>query len=679
MGPSHGRRSVAALSALISLAALVPLELPLAIEIPILALVLSYLPGALAASRLVPEWSRAGRLVAALVLSPFLTGAVAALLMGLGLGVTAAARCVVALVGAAVIAAAVGGKMGRSGRSSIPSALPCTTGPPKGDRIAWIAAAAWTLIIAAILAANRNLIPRSDGWFHAAVTLAVSRGGVPPEDPFVAGMKLLYFWGPHAWAALWPALHPAVTVWVPFVAMNLAGACAAILGIALVARRIGAGREGMTWAVLVAVLGAPPFAWGWIVARAMTGRVQGMAEIERLLSHGLTPALETMSRGLLHISMVFFGGKFLVLTSFGLGLAAFAAFMIAFLDLIEAPSSARRGVALGLLGSAAIFIHAVIGLTAVAVAAGWWVWAAARGLLRGDERARGALIPLLLSVAAGILILAPYLAAIGGGKERMALGITHAGLVTWIYGGALVIPPAVIWLFRARRRNRHAFEMLGLLAILTLPGIFLVLSGNNQSKYLNILFYLAAAPAGIAWAAFLAGKTTAIRWATIALLAAATLPTFAVSLFAYAREPGEFEYGVNGESSPIEREAFAWARTNTPRSAIFVEESESRDATVLAGRSVLWGSDGWAGKWGYPAGALRLRKEANAALAAGDTLAPDLRAFAGSLARELIVVARRRDADSPSASWNAIPRAGPAYRAIYSNPEITLYRWEGGR
>jgi hypothetical protein len=667
------RRAAAVVSALIISIALIPVALPPPIEIPILAITFSYLPGALLASRIVPGWSRAGRFLASLVLSPFLTGAVAALLIGIGLGVPSAARCVGVLIVAAALASAIG-------RSEISrSEQRRASEGSEGERIAWLAAGAWTLLIGALLLGNRNLIPRSDGWFHASVALAVLRGGVPPEDPFFAGLRLRDFWGPHAWAAMWPALHSTVSVWVPFVVMNLAGAFGAILGIALLARRIGANRRGVWGAILVAVLGAPPFAWVWIAGRAVTGRIPGFAGIERLVSHGLVPTLEAMSRGLLHISMVFFGGKFLVLTSFALGFAAFAAFLIAFIDLIENPASVRRALALGLFTSAALLIHAVIGLTAIALAAGWWGWGALRAVFFRDGRARGALLPVILAIAGGALILAPYVATILGGGQRIAFGIIRPGIVTWIYGGALVIPAAMIWMIRERRRNRPALEMLGLTSILTIPGIVLVLTGNNQSKYLNLLFYMAAAPAGIAWATLLARLRGVGRWGLIAILAAATLPTFSVSIWAYSRDPGEFEYATGGESSPIEREAFAWARANTPESAIFVEESESRDAAVLAGRSVLWGSDGWARKWGFPEEALRLRKETSVALSGGESLAPDLSAFAIALRRDLIVVARRRDADSTSSSWNAIPRAGPAYRALYSNPEIVLYRWEGKR
>src|SRR5436853_622468 len=39
-------------------------------------------------------------------------------------------------------------------------------------------------IVALAYASNAALARRSDGGFHAAVTLALASGGVPPEDPF---------------------------------------------------------------------------------------------------------------------------------------------------------------------------------------------------------------------------------------------------------------------------------------------------------------------------------------------------------------------------------------------------------------------------------------------------------------------------------------------------------------
>src|SRR6185503_5572933 len=101
---------------------------------------------------------------------------------------------------------------------------------------------AWTLLVGLLLAIHPALLQRADGWFHAAVTLQVAQRGLPPEDPFFAGLRLLYFWGTHAWAALWLTLAPRIPVWAPLAALQIAAALACPLAVGVLASRLGASR-----------------------------------------------------------------------------------------------------------------------------------------------------------------------------------------------------------------------------------------------------------------------------------------------------------------------------------------------------------------------------------------------------------------------------------------------------
>jgi hypothetical protein len=656
--------------ALAAAVAALRLPLPSFLSAGALMIALGILPGAIVARLLVPGWRGAGRVLLALVLSPFLAGGCGAALLATGLSAQIAGRIVATMAAAAGLLLASRARDHR-GRSS---------DRLHADTIPWIAAAVWTLMIAAVLLGNRNLIPRSDGWYHASVVLQIAGRGFPLENPFFAGLPIRYFWGLHAWAALWLGLAPALGVWVPLVALNLAGAFASMLGITLLARRLGAGGAGMGAAALAATAGCAPFAWGWVVARAFGGRMHGPAEIDRLLGHGILPALETMSTGMIHISVLFFGGKFLVLTFFGLGFAAFAAFILAFVDLAASPGF-RRGLVLGAVTAAALFIHTVIGLTCLALVVGWAGWAGLRAAVFGDRRIRHALLPLLAAIAGGIALVLPYIVTVLGGGDLMRLGFSGSGLITWLWGGALLLPAGSIWLWIRRRRNDAAIEVLGFSVLLSIPALFLVLTGNNQSKYFNLLFYMMSAAAGPAWVSWLRGMSRFRRWAVRGGLVIATVPTVAFAFWAYGHDPGEFEFRTNGGADPLERLAFAWARVNTAPETIFVEESPSIDAPVLAGRSLLYGREGWARQSGYGPVTLRVRKAATVALTAARPLGPEERALVDGLGREIVVVARRRGAETnPGSSWNAIPRsisegAGP-YRAIFSNPAIVLYRWD---
>jgi hypothetical protein len=578
---------------------------------------------------------------------------------------------------------------------------PARSAGSTGEREIWLPAVVWAALAAVVLIANRNLVPRSDGWFHAAVTLQISTRGLPPEDPFFAGLRLLYFWGTHAWAALWLALQPRLSVWTPLVCLNLSGAIATLLGIGLLARRLGATPWGIRMGVLLATLGYAPFAWGWIAGRAVTGQVHGFAEIERRVGAGIGPALGAMGTGLLHLSMVFFGGKFLVLTPFGLGLGIFLAFLIASIEFGIDPSR-RTGIALALFIACALFVHAFVGFCCIALAGGWWAWILVndrfgrrtivdragktaeewkRGVSGGDGSAdlrivprgrRPVLLLLPFAVLAGVLLVSPYLVSILAGKQgQLASGFSLRAVATWLWGGALIVPAGMLWLWRARESS-GARLILGLSLLVTVAALTIDPSDNNQSKFFNLLFLMLAAPAGQAWVDSLARLSRARRALVILVLSAATLPTAFLSVWAYVCEPGA-RMEQDREPASLEREAYEWARKNTPPEAIFVEDSGRRDAAVLAARSVLWGGDAWAKKWGYPAEALMIRSKAVRELLADGGRSSDVDAFLDSLGRPIVIVLRTTDDRGSPAGRSVLPAPASFGPPIYQNAGMTLY------
>ena len=280
--------------------------LPVPVAAGALAVTFLVTPGLLAArfafARSSPEIAWAS----ALALSPFLAGAPVAALLSLGAPLPLLAHLVAASV--ALLALVVPAPGARRADDS-PGWVP------------WACAAAWTVLVAALLVGNRWLPPRADGWYHAAGTLQILQRGVPPEDPYFAGIRMLYFWGMQAWAAAWLALAPRLSVYTPFIAFNLSAAFAVVLAVAGLARRLGASRAGVAFATGVATLGYSPFCWGLIVGRAMTGEVRGATVLVRALGQGVDPVLFTLAAGQLHGSMAFFGDKYLVLTQFSMGLA----------------------------------------------------------------------------------------------------------------------------------------------------------------------------------------------------------------------------------------------------------------------------------------------------------------------------------------------------------------------
>jgi hypothetical protein len=651
--------------ALAAIAALPP-GTPAWLATPALALALAWAPGALAARALQPRGGAARRALLALATSPFLAGAPGALLLALGVAPPLTARIVLA----AVAVAALTGVLRPAGQEAERDREGATP---------WLAAALWTALMAALLVGNRWLAPRSDGWFHAAVTLQMTGANaghaVPPEDPFFAGIRLLYFWGYHAWATLWLAVVPALSVWVPLVTLNLTSALAVILGVCLLSRRLGADSRGMWAAATVATLGYAPFSWLWIVLRTFTGEVTGVDELRRLLAVGATPPMLVMSTWTLHSSMVFFGDKFLVLTPFAPGLAQFALLLLALLDFIARPAG-RESVTLGLAVAAALFTHSVVGWSVALIAGAWWWWALARA--RGIPALRPVLVALPLVFAAAVVILLPYLAATTLGKERgLAPGFSGRALGTWLLSGMLIVPLGLIRLWNERKRREDALHLLVFAVALSVAGLTIWMPGNNQSKFFNLLFLLLAAPAGL-WLADAHGRFSARgRRVLVGALGLAIVPTVLVSLWAFASEHGR--YGEPWEHTrPLELEGMAWAASHAPPRTVLVDRRFATDLSVRARRSVLSGGERWEHLWSYPAGAMAARRAAAEELGALAPASPATRELIRGLARPVFVAVRRRWEEEAGAGWEEVLTGDhPGYHLVYRNADIAFFRWEG--
>ena len=667
--PTRGRRAAFAL-VLVAIA-LAPQALPRWAAVPALALALAYAPGALAARALVPRAGGAGRALFALATAPLLAGAPGALLLALGFAPALAAR---AVLGAIALMAIV----------AVPRAAPADAEREHEGATPWLAAGLWTLLVAALLLGNRWLVPHSDGWFHAAVTLQLSsqRTGhpLPPEDPFFAGLRLLYFWGYHAWATLWLAAAPRLSVWAPLVTLNLTGAFAVILGVCLLARRLGAGTRGMVTAAVVATCGYAPFGWMWIVVRAFTGQVTGLAELHRLLAVGATPSMQAMSTWTLHASMAFFGDKFLVITPFAPGLAQFSLLLLVMLDFIARPGP-RESVALGLVVAAALFTHSVVGWSAALMAGVWWWWALWRARRGQGGTLRAVLLRLPAVFVAVVLILSPYLAATTLGKQQgVTPGFSGRALGTWLLSGMLVVPLGLTRLWNERTRSDAAPHLLVFALALSAAGLSVAMPGNNQSKFFNLLFLVLAAPAGLALADGYRRASARGRRLLVAVLGVALVPTVLVALWSFATERGQFgepwEHPRAGELGGMR-----WAASHTPADAILVDRRFSVDLPVRAGRSVVSGGERWEHLWSYAPEALAARRRMIDELGALGEASPGTLELIRSLARPVFVAVRRRwDEDGPPGGWDqAIMSAHPDYALVYRNEEIAFFRWEGGR
>lgn len=649
----------AAVAALASAA--VPLPPAVALAAVACALVA---PGAWLAARAASDWPAAPRAAFALALSPVLVAVPFSVLVVAGLPVTPAARAVLAMAGMlALIEATRGTRIADSGAA--PGA------PPAADVLPALAFAA---VIAALLAGNAWLPLRSDGWFHVGVVRQIAERGLPPEDPYFAGVPLLYFWGVHAWAGALTAAQPGLDPAAPLVAFNVAAAAAVLLAVAGAVRALGGGDRASVLAAALAVFGYAPGAWGWIVGRAFRGDVTGFGEVRDVIALGADPVLATLARGLLHASLAFFGDKFLVLTPFSMGLALFALAAIAMGEV--AAQRPRATPRLFVLTAAALWTHAVVGnaLVLLSVTVGLLsVLFAPRD--RSAWAAAGRVVAAALGAA---LLLAPYLLAITAGKHgQLGARLWREAVTSLLWGGALVVPAALLWLSGRARRGRLEFAWLAAAAPLVALSLALKLPENNQSKFLNLLLLLLAAPAAMGWLAFADRLGRAGRWTLAAGGAVLALPTAALALWAFAAERGR-SAGSWHEPDAATHAGLDWARAHTHSDAAFVDLHGAADLIAIAGRSVVWGGRRGERDWGFDPAALQSRRIAAQALALGQSPGERERATLVSLGRDIVVTARAADSSDARSGWNVLPRAR-GFHEVHRTPSVAFFRWEAGR
>jgi len=169
------------------------------IAVPLLGLAgaavgLGLAPGYALAGWLAPgerEWVRVCR---GLFLSPLVTGAAGVGFLAAGLTPGTAAVLVAGVSLAAAILVALRAPRVR---------------PPRWERRLLV----WLLVLAALVLVPHALREwvryRSDAWFHTAVAYEIMARGIPPDDPYFAGIPLNYPWFFHVIVVLWTSLAGA--------------------------------------------------------------------------------------------------------------------------------------------------------------------------------------------------------------------------------------------------------------------------------------------------------------------------------------------------------------------------------------------------------------------------------------------------------------------------------------
>ncbi|HEX5633890.1 MAG TPA: hypothetical protein VFX50_11715 [Gemmatimonadales bacterium] len=628
----HAReRALWLAAAILAVAAAAAAALPPPLAAFALAVTWGVTPGAWLARRLAANQESDVRAALALTSSPFVCGATLALARMAGLQAMLAAQAisvVLALLAAGEAFRPPGGAGGRA-----------------DTRRTWRFALAFGVLVLVAHALQPALSWRSDGSFHAGVVWAVERG-LPPEDPFNAGLPLRYAWGTHAWAAGWLVLAPRLGPLTPFVWSGACAAAAALLAVGALARRLGGSAGAETLAQALLLVGAAPFGWLILAARASTGDVRGLAELDRLLGHGVDPAFRALDPGWLQPSLVLPLDKFVVLTPFAWPLAGAAVAWLAVAGWLD--TRARRALAwLALTIAAVIFAHpftgAALAVMGIAGTAAMW---------RGGM-ARPAIAGLVVALVAGVLVTVPYLVVLAGpGGDTVRLGTTASGIFSVVIGGAIVLPLAFRALLASPKHDGFPRFCLGALALLVVAACVVSVRGQNQAKYLSVAFLLASAPAAVGAMRLPAAS----RRGAAVLLALAVGPTVVASVWAYAHANAA-SYDV---PSRPPAEILTAVRRWVPRSAILVDLTYDRERWCApslpgeTGRALLASED----RWGNAPAEIRLRETIQDGIARGRWPTGGMADTLGAVGRQVWLLVPDQLERVPDARERVQARAG---------------------
>jgi len=266
--PARTAARAIALGALAAAALTLPGRWGQAALLPFLAL----FPGLAIARLAFADHPRLTRAAFALALSPLVVTLGGWALLALGMPMPIAARL---LAGAG----ALGWLAAESG------AIPLAPARGGTDRALLLIAGALALSVLVPPFVNAYIAVRGDSFTHAAITLRILEHGVPPEDPYFAGMRLNYVWFYNLFIALLCALRGQE----PFAFMTLFNAAtgfAMVILAGVTATTLWGRREAGWGAGLLLTLGFNAGAWLlWPLGlvRTLSGEVRGAAEVARLL------------------------------------------------------------------------------------------------------------------------------------------------------------------------------------------------------------------------------------------------------------------------------------------------------------------------------------------------------------------------------------------------------------
>jgi hypothetical protein len=600
----------------------------------------------------------------ATALSPVLVATLGTAAMLIGVPPRAVATSLVILSGFAALIALGGGKVIRRD-------------PPLARGEAIVLLALFIVAVAAIgyLPFTREWWRmRADAWFHAAIVAQIKDFGIPPDDPYVAGLRLQYMWFYHVFVFI---VSQASGIGV-FVIMALANAHA-LIAFAMVAFLFSAAFKKPfshnVASTLTTIFGMNAAFWTLLPYKLLhifTGEVRGAADAARLLN--LQPFDMFRVRRFVQMAnnQEFLLDKFMVGTAFSLGLCLMA--LLWYAATRYHSEGRRKDLVLCFLSAFGVMVlHPALGSVVFAGVAGGAGILVVFKRLRAGVSMRRSLILLVALVACGLIIL-PYLHSVSppkGGRQAIRIGLSGAKTIGILSSCILVIFLAAFQMKRVVRSRDIAMRFLvwstaaviGICTVINLP------ASNSYDKLPFLVFLPLAVVGGWTIAEFAErGRTVGRRRLRFVLASVIAFGPLNLLMFAgyYHTAP---IYRLNAN----EKEVAAWVRTNTPRDAI-IFDTNLRCFLVVAGpRRYFLGNESLAEMWGYDKKEIARRKQIVDELFSPDAIDPPTLEALGRMKSPLLVIVRR---DDPVVDTRKFDDQPILFAPVFSSGPISVFEIE---
>ncbi len=534
-----------------------------------------------------------------------------------------------------------------------------------------------TLLVAVPLLVNGALRLRSDAWFHAAVSERIAQGGLPPDDPFYAGLQLRYFWGYHVYLLV---LRSAcgLSLFDLMASLNVLVFALYLLGVHSLSRRLDPESRGSKWAMVLAVFGINVFGGVLLLGRAFFGETRGFGALNGVLRSGVVVVHQNLSYRYLH-SLAFVLDKFLVGTPFGMALVILLCFLGAAIDWLSGKHRSSLILA-GLCYGAALFFHAVVGLSILICAGAAFAGTALSGRIRTRHGGPPLGIYGVLMLAVTTAALSPYLTAIISFTGRgSVLPLAANGAFLWTLLAVGILPLCLVVFRLIRRRPTVSGEMflyLFIVAVVIL-GTFARLPLGNAYKFVYIasLPMIALAGGMVPDIPGLLRGLGGMRYILLAALCLCAVATVSFGVAGCILDPGVDVPVPVSDGMPsltnAEEEGYRWIRERTPDGSIMINANR-RDILVLGPRRQLWTQSTYAEAWGYAPDVIEWRRVVVQALYTERSLPADAWVKMFAFDQPLYLIVR---SDDPGSAVHR--KGGPSpfgrYREVFSNEEFLIF------